>query len=780
MAWDVVTNFNKTENASPGYVWIRSDGYLCGHYYLNYSGTLYKDSGDASHYRIKCTLKVAPVYSGWGGYWRGNSGNGITVSFNGNVIHSQQVNLPLSAYETANSYSTVGSFDKEFYITASGTLDISMNVFYGGAGRVGSPIYIDGVRARYSNGFSGTYSNFIDFVIPDPYKPPSYDIVSVSPIGKLDRDSFTVKYKISGGTNNLSWVHGDVLNTSNVYQDVWYDFGTDKGDPVTKTFSPTTASGLKHGTEYRIRIAFHDGNSRYETGTKTFYTYQEPKLTGISRDKATVNANNQSITFTLSGINNRAWSSYEDNFYTEAYCSVGSTVTGNGWTKVGTAGTSNTFTLSGSTLRSFVTKAYDGQTITMHARRVNEKANWKSAEKTTTFTVYYKPRKGVTCANTSYRKNNSSGNGISKGSLVINDNSFTGVYISWTYDTTTADAGYTQGYRIRLYNSAGTVVKTYYTTNKYYTIPKADIPKMQNTKIDITPYFGNDQPHNASATYAANYWYFASPEKCNFIVMASKLATPTITYPIEGSNWINTKFRVCFQLPSDPDKGSELETYHYEDIELDVNGKVFRITSNPSGGTSGGVQATAVFSSTDLTYQRKMIAAPFKGSGFPSATTYKIRVRVKKKYTTDKSNWSDWSAVRTFTVEPAVFAPNRGDIIYASHYNNSKKVIDRVRNTYGVSWGTKPSDVTRGTKILRSQYPYTDLYDRIVATKKQVNNYGTFDTGHTDVRFDSTNAIKENFAQYVELVTAASNEDKSDASGRNYMKIVYDRCNRLI
>lgn len=88
--------------------------------------------------------------------------------------------------------------------------------------------------------------------------------------------------------------------------------------------------------------------------------------------------------------------------------------------------------------------------------------------------------------------------------------------------------------------------------------------------------------------------------------------------------------------------------------------------------------------------------------------------------------------------------------------------------------------MAKQTKILRTQYPYTNWYDRIVATKKQVNNYATFDNGRNTVKFDNVNAIIENFTQYIELVTALSNENKSDASGRNYMKIVYDRCNRLI
>ena len=99
----------------------------------------------------------------------------------------------------------------------------------------------------------------------------------------------------------------------------------------------------------------------------------------------------------------------------------------------------------------------------------------------------------------------------------------------------------------------------------------------------------------------------------------------------------------------------------------------------------------------------------------------------------------------------------------------------------GVAWATPPSDVTaKVTHILRTQYPYSNWYDRIVATKKQVNDYATFDTGRATVKFDNANAILENFTALVEYVTAASNETTTTGTGRNYMKIVYDRCNRLI
>lgn len=614
--------------------------------------------------------------------------------------------------------------------------------------------------------------------IASAYSAPSYGIDSVTQIGRVGSTSYEVKYHIQNGSNDVSWAKLRLWDGNTLKKEI--DCNKSKGASLSKSFTLSYNDGFEDAKSYKVSVRFSDGKNEYETGKLTFYTYKAPTISGVSVSPSIVNSSNQDLKFTMSGINNRKWETLEDEFYAQARCTVSGTNIGNDWTKVGTAGTSSTFTLSGGTLRGFVPKTYDGQTITMNVRRVNSKANWYSSVVTTTFTANYRPKKGVTCANISYRKNTSSGTSVAKNSLVIDDSNFTGIYVSWTFDDTTADAGFTQGYRIRVYTSGGTVYRTFYTTNKSYTILKADIPKMQETKIDITPYYGNDQSSLANSSNAGNYWYYSSPTQCEFVVVASKLKTPSITYPVEGSEWINTKFRVCFTLPDDPDVSSISGTYTYEDIELDVNGKIFRLTSNPAGGTSGAVVAASIFSSSNLTYQRKMIAAPFLNSNFPSATTYRIKVRVKKKHTNTLSNWSDWSATRTFTIVTASFTPNVNDYIYASHYNNAKKLINRVRNTYGVAWANPPADVSKGTQILRSQFPYSNWYDKIVATKNQVNNYGNFDSGRETVKFDYTNAILSNFTAVVEYVTAASNETVTNGTGRDYMRIVYDRCNKLV
>lgn len=500
------------------------------------------------------------------------------------------------------------------------------------------------------------------------------------------------------------------------------------------------------------------------------YTYTEPKLNNSITMTRTEQHANQDNKFTLSGINNRSWSSYENEFQTHYRIKRGS-ADYTGWSNLGNI---SSWSRTATEMRSLVPKANDGQDITIQFRRYNPSANWYSSNQPTkTFKVYYRPRIAISSA--SYRKNSSSGDSISAGQTVSNDSSLTGVYISWSYDTTQATAGYTQGYRIRLYNKDGTVVKTYYTTSKNYTIPKADIPRMQETKIDITAYYCND------TTDKSNYWYYnaSTITKLNFIKLVSDLEKPVITYPASGSNWINNDFRICFQLPADPDKGGESETYVYENVEVMINNYTIRWTDSAGTTTTGTtVKNQACFSCNTLTYQRKVVVYPNIISGFPTSTGYTIKVRVKKKYhaTQTLTKWSAWSDAVTLNITVPTYSVTAGQKILASHYNNLKAVVDRMRKTYKVSW-TVPSNVTAGTTIiLRTQYNYSTLLTKLNEIKTTVNGYGTFDK--TNIRFDKDNKLITSFTTYQELVTAAENRT-NEPNGRNYIQITYTELNKL-
>lgn len=619
------------------------------------------------------------------------------------------------------------------------------------------------------------------------YSPPS---IWLNPndntkIGRVDVTDYAVHYSMYKGTDNIT---ASLVSVHNYNDSGWHpimekDFGRRySSDEYWDTYK-LTSDKFSNGSRYKIKMIVYDGTTYVlspegwsgNTGVD-IYTYQKPTInTGLS---CTSNQNaTKANTFSISGINNRAWSSYENEFQTRYRIKRGSAEY-TGWTNLGNI---TSWSRTAAQMRELVPKSYDNQNCIIQMKRYSPSSNWYSDNTAqATIKVSYRPQVGVTTANTSYNKNNNSGNNISKGQHINNDSTLTHIYVSWTYNTDIYEAGYTQGYRIRLYNANNQVVKTYYTANKYYQIPKADIPKIQNTYIDITPYFKNDTDNTS------NYWYYdGTIAKSDFVYLISKLDTPVITYPTQNCDWINNKFRICFQLPNDPDKGSEQETYHYEDIEVQINGSyTIRMKDSTQHTTTGtNAIATQCYSSlqSDLTYQKKIVVAPCLWSSFPNASTYNIKIRVKKKYEDGNAAlmWSDWSAVRTIKITTPVYNVNVGDKILANHYNNAKSTINRARLSYNVTW-TLPADVVAlSTKILQSQYTYNLIYKAIVDIKKQVNNYATFDSSKQAVKFDVVNSLTENFTPVEELVTAQANENNSP-NGRNYMKIIYDRLNLLI
>ena len=425
-------------------------------------------------------------------------------------------------------------------------------------------------------------------------------------------------------------------------------------------------------------------------------------------------------------------------------------------------------------MRSLVPKANDGQDIIIQMERwstIKDTSTtiYESSNKPTiTFKIYYRPRVGIGNSAVSYK--DTSNNNIPK-SKVIKKESLTDITVSWTYDTTIANAGYTQGYRVRLYNNAGSVVKTYYTTSKSYKIPKADIPSNGLLNyVDITPYYAND------SSDTSNYWYYnGTIEKIPFIIVMNKLNTPVITYPVNNQIWINDDFRICFQLPDDPDKSSVSGTYKYDNIEFKINNKVYKV-ANTDGTSSGAtlISQNYTLSSlvSDLTYQKKIIIWPNANSITPSSS-YTMQVRVKKPYnaTSDTNyGWSDWSSTITISKSVPSYSVSQGDKILASHYNSVRNAVENAKNTYNIS-GTVPSKATAKTTIIkRDQYYYDNIFKRIVETKNQVNNYAAVTSGLEKVKFDYQNNIITSFATAQEYVTAA----KNGTDGKNYMKYIYD------
>ena len=593
------------------------------------------------------------------------------------------------------------------------------------------------------------------------YSRPSYSIVSISPqIGIYNSQTFTTTYKVSGGSNNLRWKKFRLINSNSTAVLAEQNLNTNKSDSnQTTTFVLSSlyanASSAQH---YRGDIQFYDDHATYETGDLDFYTYTLPIMdNSITTSRSTQNAT-QDNKFVISGINNRTFTSLENEFQTRYRYKIGSG-SYNNWDSLGNITTWNP---NATTIRSLVpySSTNDGATITLQMQRYSPSSGQASSNQpTTTFVVYYRPRNGI--SNSSFRINNASGAAVTGNSIVINDSTLTGIYVSWTYDTTVANAGYTEGYRIRLYNSAGTVVKTYYTTNKYYTIPKADIPKCQITQIDITPYYKNGQ------SSAANYVYYnGTITKMNFVRLYSKLNAPTIVYPVVDSNWFNTDYRICVTLPTDPDKNYISGTYEYNEIKVVVGSQTLLYTTND-----------APFSNNNLAvYNNNIVIYPGAILSNLSTGTITIKVSVQKKYgLTGTDSWSS-EVTRTFKVNtytsPTLVAGTTK--ILATHYNNATNLLYRACNTYGVSY--TQATVSAGTVIQRSQFNYNVMYKYINDVKTKVNTFATFGTGKTGLKFDSNNTIPTTFTPTEEYVTALAN----GTGGRNYMRLLEDYLQLLV
>lgn len=752
-----------------------------------YTATRANEKTPTVHYKFDFTN----IMGSDGSYYGASNALGISVTVDGATTSGYIIgnkyndNSGTIEFDRTNT-STTGSSGVSIYIWChQGTYANPTGTSNNCTASSGSK-YTD-IGGLKSRPYHGTWEGTVYYPVYNPYTPSTIWLNpgDYTKIGRVDSSSWSVHYSYNSGSNTNCPISLAIHDYGAVNWGVRWEpvirYITGSSDGVWDSVKLSSAQGFTHGNRYRITLVSNGGEALSPSSWNpqdglVIYTYQEPKInTGLTRSRATQHAN-QDNTFSISGTNGRAWSSYENPFQTHYRIKRGSG-SYSGWTNLGDI---TTWSRTAAEMRSLVPKDYDGQTITIDMKRFSPTPSWYSSNTASnTFTVYYRPRVGISSA--SFRKNNSSGTTVSGNNYVIDDSSLTHVYISWSYDTNSVNAGYTQGYRIRLYNSAGNVVKTYYTTSKSYSIPKADIPRIQQTYIDITPYYAND------STNTSSYWYYnGTISKINFVRIVGNIGTPTITYPINNSTWVNKDFRVCFQLPIDPDKGNEPETYHYENVEININGNyTIRMTDSAGQTTSGTCVKSdnGPFSAkvANLTYQRKLVIYPNALGSMPTASNgkYSIKVRVKKKYGTSSSQtlWSPWSSIVNVTVSTPSFSPSKEGFIYASHFNNVRTLVNNIRNAYGVGWSNIPGTASSDNTIIsRSQYYYSVMLTKLNETKNQINGYTTsYDV--TKPKVDTANAIPTSFTTSNEHITAATSEDNSPDTpvGKNYIKIIYEK-----
>lgn len=615
--------------------------------------------------------------------------------------------------------------------------------------------------------YNYTYNGEVNVPKYNPYSPFNLSITSVSKIIKAG-NSFDVRYNITKGTNDISWTHVNLKNSSGTYISNW-DVGTSTGD-LTKTIKDT--SNLSNGAHYKISVSCSDGKTTKETDNKNLYTFTEPVLdNSVSVENTFATNANTSNKFTLSGINDATWSSDYENSFETRYRITLDNVTSE-WKSLNNT---SSWSRTESEMRELVPKAYDGKTCNIQFERYSPTPKWESTNKPSVgIILYYKPRMAVISSTVKYNINSGSGTGISQGSYVNNSSSINDIYISWSYDTSKPEAGYVQGYRVRLYNHKKELIGTpYYTQSTNIKIPKSDIPRIYDTYIDITPYFANDSKE------PSDYWYYdGTVEKVPFIKLVSELPTPKISYPITLSEWINNDFRICFTLPIDEDYAYVEGDYVYENIEVKINSQIFTFSTS-LGTTKNCIINNSIFSTTTLSHNKAIVVYPNKLSSFSASTSYSIQVRVKKKYgaTDTLLRWTPWSDVVSLTIIEPTYSVKANDIIYVNHYTDAYDTVDRVRKTYGVVWNNQPAKpIKKSTTILASQYSQSTIMHLINETKLVVNKYADYDSNRNDIKFDKDNLLPNTFNEKREELITANKNEGNEYNGRNYIKFIYDRC----
>ena len=185
-----------------------------------------------------------------------------------------------------------------------------------------------------------------------------------------------------------------------------------------------TDRGFTNGNRYRITLVSNGGEALSPSSENPqegliIYTYQEPQInTSLTISRSSQHAN-QDNKFTISGTNNRAWSSYENEFQTHYRIKKGS----DSYTSWINLGNITSLSRTAAEMRSLIPKAYDGLTNTIQFKRYSPTPSWYSSNTASAdFIVYYRPRIAITSSNVAYKTNSSSGSNITKGQI-LNSNS---------------------------------------------------------------------------------------------------------------------------------------------------------------------------------------------------------------------------------------------------------------------------------------------------------------------------------------------------------------------
>lgn len=602
-----------------------------------------------------------------------------------------------------------------------------------------------------------------------PYTKPAIKISSESTkISRYD-GSATIKWNESKGSHSTTYLD---INGRRVNQN--------SGDNAGSfTFSPKTY-GVSQGSSYNVTVY---RNGPYGGGTtvsdsQTLYTYTEPTLDNLTRNIPIINAN-QSEKFTWN-TNIPNWKGKTLETHT-----LKLTINGNNVTELNDLNNKTdikelTVPNVGKYVK-FDPSKINGQEVDVKLTKVHTQDNVvPSAEKSTKITVRRIPVKTVEKSSIIYKLVDTSGKVTSTvlpEDAIVDRKKNGGINVSFTYPSNTSNEHYgiVHGYKLIIYGYKGAKIfeRDYDTTNltTNMTIDVNSLMWSSANKLRIYAYY-----KHSSAEYnpeVDNKKYLGPYIEKTFPTVITRLDTPEINYPAEGSSWINNNFRILFQLPNDGDfslyPNEIADNYIYRDIQL-------KVTSGNQSVTYSWTSNPLIFSIDKATYKAKVSINPSLMNNFPIGNSYSLKIRVRKNYGYPDANkyaedsWSDWSLERKFTIKTHSLFVNEGDYIMATDYEKMYNMILAMRNTYP-TYNLKCHLVKKGDYILASDFDL--VYQDIWSCFNTVNNWGKYGTTKSKVKFNEGRNLPSFSSTVGEYVTDL--EDDTSPNGRNYMiKMISD------
>lgn len=693
-------------------------------------------------------------------------------------VHSYTDNDPYGASTTKTWKTTEIEFNK----TTDGKVGFSLKWEDYGVAGYGAPSSLElTISGKTINTGYKSYS-----------EPTSYYTTTSPQIGKVDSTTFNTAYKLSLGTGGVldwveikafpfstTWSYGKYANiSSSVKNTCIKTWGANKSTDSSLNHKLYSSEGFGDGHRYRIAVRFSDSNYEWLSGDdKVIYTYKIPSVSEVSMSSSLFSPQDDAkIRWTT---NSRVWTSLENNFTTTLDYNGKSVNLTNAPENNSNNGTSSSAasekTFDNSTITTLFTtseRSVSKLSKTVYVTRHSSSGGY-DVNSSTTVNIQYQPTK----APNSTHVLNSSGSSVQGQTIVVQQTPK--IDVDWSYPISSGTAGVVNGYYLKVYSDSAC---TQAVNDTEYTISvssnggsgskqldtKSDLKRGVMNYAKITPYY--TKPDGTGTIRGT------TSTTVQLVLPISRLNTPTISYPVNNSIWHNKNFRILFSLPSDDDFniiGLSESNYKYQNIEVKITPEGSSATTYTFSGNSN------IFSTNNLTYQKKIAINPSILTSFPNAASYKIEIRVQKNYfvTSGEYSWSSWSnavTIKNTAVSTQAFVA--GMEIKASHYKYVRDASIRLYNTYPIK--ALPSEnVAQSIGDTINHSEYKGIYDTILAIQSGVNDYCTYDSGRENIKFNQTiNDLTSNPPKQ-EFITASKEDSSID--GRNYKNILVDDMNLL-